>query len=228
MSVLELAVYAKTSIFPPIREIWKYIEFKGFDDKDDREFALEIMKYMAALMPSKDAYAFFSRIVSLREKMHYEFMPLTLIVKSHESIDNLPILVNEFTKHGWSQKEKSYELQFMIENLLFNIGLDQISEQLSSFDPLSYWFIEKLFQSQRVKLSYTENSQYYCIDKISDVEAYIPFDNEKYYYDFKNLLSKLYHFDDIDEEIMEEIDIDIIDRLDYFATSQTVLVEAVA
>jgi hypothetical protein len=229
LSILELAVYAKTSVLSPIREIWRKLEYKGFHDKEQITYALKILKYMAGLTPNKDAYHFFTKIMSMGEYIPYEFMPLTLIVKSHESIDNFSLLINKFSDLGWARQEKEYELKFMIENLLLKLELNQILEQLSLLEPQSYWFVEKLFQSPRVKLSYGEKNTYYGIDTISDQKIKIPLFDTKYYYDFINLLNKLYNFeDDFEEDIIKEVDIDILKQLNYFAESEQIKIGVAA
>jgi hypothetical protein len=224
LSILELAVYAKTSVLSPIREIWRKLEYKGFRDKEQIKYALKILKYMAGLIPNKDAYHFFTKIMSMDEHIPYEFMPLTLIVKSQESIENFSLLINRFSDLGWLSNEKEYELEFMIENLLLKLELNQIAEQLSLLEPQSYWFVEKLFQSPRVKLSYGENNIYYGIDTISNQKIEISLYDTKYYYDFINLLNILYRFeDDFEEDTIKEVDIDVYERLSFFSESSQII-----
>lgn len=152
LSLLSLMIYGEFyNCVKYIKNVWKDLERKGFDDKENRVFAIKILRYIAAIKNINIANEF-ANMVLYNKNFHINFAPLILMIKLKNNPNILPDLLHIFTEMDWKEKKDDTFFIRLSKSLLREVGLQSLAVTFTELEPNLLWFVEYLFKTEKITI----------------------------------------------------------------------------
>lgn len=204
LSLLDFSLFAQTSrITTYVYRIWTQLESIGFRDKENRAFALQILRYMASVKNIDMSFDFANNVLNSKN-FHMDFAALCLIVMTEKDTMWLPRLLDIFTEKGWRDKESNRFFIMLIKNLFREVGFMKIMQVLNDVSDKSFWFVEYLLGIKN--MSVTLHEENYGEYKVTFKNSYITYDQFKISAKLEESLIKYLHIDIEKDKVEVELE----------------------